>query len=478
MFRFTPNTIPQNIFVIGGGGTGSRLMPMLVQFIRSITRGQTALGWLENPTIWVVDDDVVETKNLLRQNFIQNDVGKPKAQVLAERYGRAYGVDVIPLVMRVDNNNSLHNAVNETLQAKGQLNHSNREGGRNSVTVMKNAIVISCVDSSAARRAILNTFVVESQGAGVGPLFIDAGNEDSFGQVNFFNAAILYHREMYDGLSESHKLPKFIGSTVDIDALPMDVQYYRDLVDTESTASCADLNQTLAINAMMATTIMGVVQNYYYRKPFTYNCVRLSLDGGNATEYLTFNAVRRLAMKSDEFSPFQYGEVKVKEKDGSTTPLRFTRYCYQQSLVYNYYTLLKDKIAADEAEIARQRREEERKRAQEAKAAEDKAKQEALAKKLKEDTKVKAVSKTKVVIENGSLPQEAAPITVNVTSSSANVSLETSPSVAEMTTGSEIPPLQPTPRRRRPARAAEAAVAAPDAWGSEGSQGWGTNTNA
>ena len=38
MFKFTPRQIPSNIVVIGCGGTGSRVVPLLAQFIRSITR--------------------------------------------------------------------------------------------------------------------------------------------------------------------------------------------------------------------------------------------------------------------------------------------------------------------------------------------------------------------------------------------------------------------------------------------------------
>jgi hypothetical protein len=67
MYNFIPGTIPNNVFVIGGGGTGGRLIPMLSQFLRSITRGVGPNGWLETPRIWLIDDDVVEQKNILRQ---------------------------------------------------------------------------------------------------------------------------------------------------------------------------------------------------------------------------------------------------------------------------------------------------------------------------------------------------------------------------------------------------------------------------
>ncbi|KPV43312.1 hypothetical protein AN477_13145 [Alicyclobacillus ferrooxydans] len=37
---------------------------------------------------------MVEQKNLLRQYFLEQDIGRKKAEVLAERYSRAYGIDI------------------------------------------------------------------------------------------------------------------------------------------------------------------------------------------------------------------------------------------------------------------------------------------------------------------------------------------------------------------------------------------------
>jgi molybdopterin/thiamine biosynthesis adenylyltransferase len=54
----------------------------------------------DSSTIYLVDDDVVEGKNLLRQNFISVDIGQYKARVLAQRYRKAYGNNVIPILNR------------------------------------------------------------------------------------------------------------------------------------------------------------------------------------------------------------------------------------------------------------------------------------------------------------------------------------------------------------------------------------------
>ena len=64
---------PVKIVVLGAGGTGGYVIPHLYR-----------LGYAsEHPTrILVCDGDVVEQKNLIRQNFVEQDIGRNKAQVL------------------------------------------------------------------------------------------------------------------------------------------------------------------------------------------------------------------------------------------------------------------------------------------------------------------------------------------------------------------------------------------------------------
>ena len=62
-----------NIYIIGAGGVGSWLAP--------------SLALLTSPQqITVIDADVLEEKNLDRQLFTERDLGRSKAEALAERY--------------------------------------------------------------------------------------------------------------------------------------------------------------------------------------------------------------------------------------------------------------------------------------------------------------------------------------------------------------------------------------------------------
>jgi hypothetical protein len=294
MFQFVNRALYSNIFVIGCGGTGSRLAPMLIQFLRTISRPFNPVGHLESPKIYFVDDDVVEQKNLLRQNFIEQDVGRPKASVLAERYGRAFGMEISAVVSKVTAAQAW-----STDPATGALrapaNYLPQEGA--SRLTLAGSLVVLCVDSAKARKEILQNLMDAEVNFGTQSrpaMVIDAGNEDNFGQVRFWNAALLVgqhsSREVpppgsyLEGWLRT-AIPRTNPHTQTTHLIPLPLAYYRELGESVSEKSCADLDQTLAINAIMATTIMGIVQNLYYFKPMTYDGIRISLDGGNATEY-------------------------------------------------------------------------------------------------------------------------------------------------------------------------------------------------
>ena len=77
-----PKTAPVKVIIIGAGGTGGYVIPHLYRISFAAERSMRIL---------VCDGDVVEEKNLIRQNFVEQDVGRNKAQVLAERYSAAFG---------------------------------------------------------------------------------------------------------------------------------------------------------------------------------------------------------------------------------------------------------------------------------------------------------------------------------------------------------------------------------------------------
>lgn len=75
------------LVIVGVGGTGGYVLQQVARLVYGLPEHT-------RPPIVLVDGDKVEEKNLLRQYFLPQDVGRNKAQALAERYGRAYGIDI------------------------------------------------------------------------------------------------------------------------------------------------------------------------------------------------------------------------------------------------------------------------------------------------------------------------------------------------------------------------------------------------
>ena len=76
--------VPVKVVQLGAGGTGGHIAPHLYRLLYSLDR----------PVRYIIcDGDVVEEKNLVRQNFAPIDQGENKAKVLAERYASVFGME-------------------------------------------------------------------------------------------------------------------------------------------------------------------------------------------------------------------------------------------------------------------------------------------------------------------------------------------------------------------------------------------------
>lgn len=83
----------KHFIIIGAGGNGAYFIRDFARQVKLQNDRIQANGG--NPhSITVIDADDIEAKNLVRQNFISNDVGKNKAEVMANRYGPAFGVQM------------------------------------------------------------------------------------------------------------------------------------------------------------------------------------------------------------------------------------------------------------------------------------------------------------------------------------------------------------------------------------------------
>lgn len=137
------------VVLVGCGGTGGYVAEGLCRLLR---QGQRLI---------LVDPDRVEERNLARQNFYREEIGKYKSQALAERFARQFEREIGYCVHPYSDN-----LVTEVLTNFG------RKVGHD--------LIIGCVDNADARRAI-------AEGIMTG-WWIDAGNGFNSGQILVGNA--------------------------------------------------------------------------------------------------------------------------------------------------------------------------------------------------------------------------------------------------------------------------------------------------
>ena len=134
-----------SVAVVGAGGTGSALLPNLARLHHAMLE----LGHPGGIDCTVYDDDTVSETNVGRQGFYPVDVGQYKATLLVNR---------------------LNNLMGTRWEAE-----TRRVGSKDRFTC---DMVIGCVDTRAARKAILGAMQ-----RGGGGYYLDCGNESNSGQV-------------------------------------------------------------------------------------------------------------------------------------------------------------------------------------------------------------------------------------------------------------------------------------------------------
>jgi hypothetical protein len=140
-----------NIVLIGVGGTGGNLAPMLARIISGN----------EKVTLTLVDGDEVETSNLERQPYLASDVGMNKAETLSTKLNMAFDLSTLFFTEYINAPSDLEKLFTCTRYDSKRLN-----------------ILISCVDNHLARSVMERYF--DSQETIV---YIDSANEDYYGDV-------------------------------------------------------------------------------------------------------------------------------------------------------------------------------------------------------------------------------------------------------------------------------------------------------
>jgi len=182
-----------------------------------------------------VDPDAVEERNVGRQLFVPAEVGHPKAQVLATRYSRAFGLRI---GWHVDKFGHSH-------VARGLHPRDDRL-----------YLVVGCVDNTDARAAIDESLSILARSDRRGShiyWWLDCGNHDTNGQVCIGNRD-----------DDEFEIVEPFGCI----GLPFPGRQHPELVDRrirEKPRSCAD-DLVIDVQSLMVNqAVAGWAATYLYR---------------------------------------------------------------------------------------------------------------------------------------------------------------------------------------------------------------------
>lgn len=193
------------VTVVGVGGTGGFVAEGLCRLLPPRAR------------LLLVDHDTVEERNLGRQNFIRDDLGRFKSEAmavrLARRYGREVGYSVLPVGM---------------------------------LDFYTLGIMVGCVDNGLARADI--AFAAHHHP--FNRWWVDAGNAENYGQIIIGNREAGHMRATFDKKGICYGLP-----------LPS-IQRPELLAQIPKGRDCAEIaeEQGPTINQGMAFLVVEVVR--------------------------------------------------------------------------------------------------------------------------------------------------------------------------------------------------------------------------
>jgi PRTRC genetic system ThiF family protein len=225
-----------NIHVIGCGGTGSQLMPRLVQLHNTLL----ALGHRDglNVTLW--DADTVSESNCVRQNFVAVDIGRNKAEITINRL------------------NIIH-----SLNWEARPEYFTHQSYKNA------DFFIGCVDTKASRREIAKAVWLAHR-----CYWVDIGNRRADGQMIVGQAGSAFRAKQ--NADAQPRLPLVT------ELLPEIIEGEEDDTTPSCSAAQSILRQGVATNLMGATWAFAWLAEALRHGKIGWSGVFFNLESGRA----------------------------------------------------------------------------------------------------------------------------------------------------------------------------------------------------
>lgn len=259
-----PAKTPDTIVLIGCGGTGSHVLPNILQYLKS---RELTSNFSKMPKIILIDGDKVEEKNLVRQRFTSRDIGMNKADALARRYSGVFGCKII--------------------SSSGYISHS-----KELLALLEEStytLFIGAVDNHRARLIIWDTCEAFAK-KGNQAVWIDGGNETHHGQV------ILGSWNLETDSKQAWTNAS-IGASISSIDLPHFFNFFPEEIllvggtpttpENQCAINVAENPQTIHANATSAQAISNLVTQVFEKSIRTYFISFDSLTGNTKAEILT-----------------------------------------------------------------------------------------------------------------------------------------------------------------------------------------------
>ena len=286
-----------SFYVVGAGGTGSFAALNVARLCFELReRGKTV-------ELTIIDPDRVEANNIPRSNFCAAEIGRFKAQTLAERISQAWGL--------------------ETGFASERFNYE-KHIKPNASGSKQTTVLVGCVDNHLARRELhLALQKCEPYYSNEAPnaWWIDGGNGKFSGQVLIGSTVKIEDAEDYfTTASICRKLPA--PSVFHPELLEPENAVPRPRNSTERAACCPELvrlgEQSLNINSRVAVEIGEMLTALLLTNSLKRFAAYFDLESGTSRSlYCTTETVERALIEAAQ--NVKPAERKRRKKSNATT---------------------------------------------------------------------------------------------------------------------------------------------------------------